>query len=37
VLYHFGAHGSADDEVIATIRAQGYTGRIVVAKDLDRL
>jgi len=37
VLYHFGAHGSADDEVIATIRAQGYTGRIVIAKDLDRL
>lgn len=37
VLYHFGAHGSADEEVIATIRAQGYTGRIVIAKDLDRL
>jgi len=37
VLYHFGAHGNADDEVVATIRAQGYTGRIVVAKDLDRL
>jgi len=37
ILYHFGAHGSADDEVIATIRAQGYTGRIVVAKDLDRI
>jgi ribonuclease BN (tRNA processing enzyme) len=36
VLYHFGAHGVADDEVIANIRAQGYTGRIVVAKDLDR-
>jgi ribonuclease BN (tRNA processing enzyme) len=36
VLYHFGAHGSADDEVIAAIKAQGYTGRIVVAKDLDR-
>ena len=36
ILYHFGAHGTADDEVIATIRAQGYTGRIVVAKDLDR-
>ncbi len=37
VLYHFGAHGTADDEVIATIRAQGFSGRIVVAKDLDRL
>jgi ribonuclease BN (tRNA processing enzyme) len=37
VLYHFGAHGSADDEVVAAIRAQGYTGRIVVARDLDRL
>jgi ribonuclease BN (tRNA processing enzyme) len=36
VLYHFGAHGVADAEVIAAIRAQGYTGRIVVAKDLDR-
>jgi ribonuclease BN (tRNA processing enzyme) len=36
VLYHFGAHGAADAEVIANIRAQGYTGRIVVAKDLDR-
>lgn len=37
VLYHFGAHGAADDEVIAAIRAQGYKGRIIVAKDLDRL
>ena len=36
VLYHFGAHGVADTEVIANIRAQGYTGRVVVAKDLDR-
>jgi ribonuclease Z len=37
VLYHFGAHGVADSEVIAAIRRQGYTGRIVIAKDLDRL
>jgi ribonuclease BN (tRNA processing enzyme) len=37
VVYHFGAHASAGDEVIATIRAQGYTGRIIVVKDLDRL
>jgi ribonuclease BN (tRNA processing enzyme) len=37
VLYHFGARAGATDEVIRTIRAQGYKGRIVVAKDLDRL
>lgn len=36
VLYHFGGHGVADAEVIANIRAQGYTGRVIVAKDLDR-
>lgn len=36
VLYHFVAH-RADDDVIAAIRSQGYTGRIVIAKDLDRL
>jgi ribonuclease BN (tRNA processing enzyme) len=37
VLYHFGARGVADEEVIAGIRAQGYKGRILIAKDLDRL
>jgi ribonuclease Z len=36
VLYHFVARGN-EDKVIATIRSQGYTGRIVIAKDLDRL
>lgn len=36
VLYHFVAHG-ADDRVIAAIRSKGYTGRIVIAKDLDRM
>lgn len=36
VLYHYGAHGPADAEVIANIRAQGYAGKIIVAKDLDR-
>jgi ribonuclease Z len=37
VLYHFGARGVADAEVIANIRAQGYVGRVVIVKDLDRL
>src|SRR6185503_6286823 len=36
ILYHFGAHGVADFAVTATIRAQGYRGRVIVAKDLDR-
>lgn len=36
ILYHFTAHGTAGEEVVATIRRQGYRGRIVVGKDLDR-
>jgi ribonuclease Z len=36
ILYHFIAAGTASDEVIATIKRQGYTGRVVVGKDLDR-
>jgi ribonuclease Z len=37
VLYHFGARATSADEVVATIQRQGYRGRIVVAKNLDRL
>lgn len=36
ILYHFGAHGTADAQVTSTIRQQGFTGRVVVGKDLDR-
>lgn len=36
VLYHFSARATAEQSVIATIRAQGYAGRVVAAKDLDR-
>jgi ribonuclease Z len=36
ILYHFGARATAESQVIATIRAQEYTGRIAAAKDLDR-
>ncbi len=36
ILYHFGARATAENQVIATIHAQGYTGRVVAARDLDR-
>lgn len=36
VLYHFGARATAEQSVIAAIHAQGYTGRVVAARDLDR-
>ncbi len=36
ILYHYGSHGTADAEVTSAIRAQGYRGRLVVGKDLDR-
>ena len=36
ILYHFAASAKRDDEVVAAIRKQGYAGRIVVGKDLDR-
>jgi len=36
VLYHFSGRATAEQSVIATIHAQGYTGRVVAAKDLDR-
>lgn len=36
ILYHFTNKGTASDEVVATIRKQGYLGRVVVGKDLER-
>ena len=36
VLHHIVRHEEDDAELIATIRAAGYEGEIVVAKDLDR-
>jgi ribonuclease BN (tRNA processing enzyme) len=36
VLYHFGARENAADRVVSTIQSQGYRGRIVVGRDLDR-
>jgi ribonuclease BN (tRNA processing enzyme) len=36
VLYHFAAQATAGDSVVAAIRREGYHGRVVVGKDLDR-
>jgi ribonuclease BN (tRNA processing enzyme) len=36
VTTHFAGRGAASDSVIANIRRQGFQGRIVVGKDLDR-
>jgi ribonuclease BN (tRNA processing enzyme) len=37
ILYHVVNRGRAsDDDMIAAIRRSGYTGRVVVARDLDR-
>jgi ribonuclease BN (tRNA processing enzyme) len=36
ILYHFAASATRGEEVTAAIRKQGYAGRIVVGKDLDR-
>lgn len=36
ILYHFGSHGAADEQATSTIQAQGYGGRVIVGKDLDR-
>ena len=36
VLHHIVRHGSDDEELARSIRAGGYTGEIVVARDLDR-
>ena len=36
VLHHIVRHGSDDEELAYSIRAGGYTGEIVVARDLDR-
>jgi ribonuclease BN (tRNA processing enzyme) len=36
VLYHFAAQATAGDSVVAAIRREGYRGRVVVGKDLDR-
>jgi ribonuclease BN (tRNA processing enzyme) len=36
ILYHFSQRAAAEQGVIAAIHAQGYTGRVFAAKDLDR-
>ena len=36
VLHHIVRHGQDDDELLALIRAGGFQGPVVVAKDLDR-
>lgn len=36
ILYHFSAAATRSDEVISSIKGQGYTGRVVVGRDLDR-
>jgi ribonuclease BN (tRNA processing enzyme) len=36
VLYHFTSRATAEQAVIAAIHAQGYAGRVVAARDLDR-
>jgi ribonuclease BN (tRNA processing enzyme) len=36
VLHHIVRHGNDDEELARSIRAGGYTGDIVVARDLDR-
>jgi ribonuclease Z len=36
VLHHIVRHGNDDEELAASIRAGGYLGDIVVARDLDR-
>ena len=36
VLHHIVRHGNDDEELAASIRAGGYKGDIVVARDLDR-
>jgi ribonuclease BN (tRNA processing enzyme) len=36
ILYHFGAYATAGDAVVATIHREGYRGRVIVGRDLDR-
>jgi ribonuclease BN (tRNA processing enzyme) len=36
VTSHFAGRGAVSDSVLAAIRRQGYQGRIVIGKDLDR-
>ena len=36
VLHHIVRHGDDDEELLAMIRAGGYEGDVIVAKDLDR-
>jgi ribonuclease BN (tRNA processing enzyme) len=35
ILYHM-VGGSADEEILAGIRRGGFTGRVVIGKDLQR-
>jgi ribonuclease BN (tRNA processing enzyme) len=36
ILYHLVRMGATDDELLAGVRRGGFTGRVVVGKDLDR-
>jgi len=36
VLHNIVLHGQDDEELLPAIRASGFTGEVVVAKDLDR-
>ena len=36
ILSHIVRMGATDDELLAAIRAGGFTGRVVVGRDLDR-
>lgn len=37
VLYHHGTPADRGDQVVSTIRGEGYQGRIIFGRDLDRL
>lgn len=36
ILYHLVRMGGSDDELLAGVRQGGYTGRVVIGRDLDR-
>jgi hypothetical protein len=36
ILYHIVRMGASDAELLEGVRAGGYTGRVVIGRDLDR-
>jgi ribonuclease Z len=36
VLYHIVRMGGTDDELLAGVKAGGFTGRVVIGRDLQR-